>query len=145
VDLINLKEMSMFSQRAIEALKKEGFKITKPRKWIVEFLENNTSHPSAVEIYEQLRSKDKSFSFATVYNTLDVLVKSGIVRQISTDPKCSRFDPDLSNHGHFYCNKCGAVYDIFDIDINFNELKGKVEEYQLNLFGICEKCLKGGN
>jgi len=135
----------MFTEKAIEALKKEGFKITKPRKWIVEFLSNNTSHPSAVDIYEQLRSKDKNFSFATVYNTLEVLVKSGIVRQISADPKCSRFDPDLTNHAHFYCKKCGTVHDIFDINIGFSGLKGEVEEYQLNLFGTCEKCKKGGN
>lgn len=135
----------MFIEKAIESLKKEGFKITKPRRWIVEFLNENTSHPSAVEIYEQLKSKDKSFSFATVYNTLDVLVKSGIVRQISADPRCSRFDPDLTNHAHFYCKKCGNVYDIFDINIGFSGLMCEVEEYQLNLFGTCEKCKKGGN
>lgn len=41
----------MFKEKAIETLRKEGFKITKPRLWIVEFLEGNTSHPSAAEIY----------------------------------------------------------------------------------------------
>lgn len=135
----------MFKEQAIEALKKEGYKITKPRKWIVEFLDNNTSHPSAVDIFDQLRSKDKNFSFATVYNTLDALVKAGIVKQVSSDPKCGRFDPDISEHAHFYCKKCEKVYDIFDVDINFDNSIGKVEEYQLNVVGTCSKCEKGGN
>jgi len=62
------------------------------------------------------KKDDKDFSFATVYNTLDVLVKQGVVKQIKTDEKSCRFDPNTNLHGHFYCKKCGRL---FDIEIEF--------------------------
>lgn len=132
----------MFKEKALKSLKESGYKITKPREWIVEFLDGNTSHPSAIEIYDNLRGQEKSFSFATVYNTLETLVKTGIIQQVSVDPQCSRYDPTLKPHGHFYCKSCGSVQDIFDVKI---ELGGgcqlnDVEGYDLNLFGICKDC-----
>lgn len=135
----------MFKEKAIETLRKEGFKITKPRVWIVEFLQGNTSHPSATEIYEKLRSKDKNFSFATVYNTMDTLLKSGIIKQVTADPKCARFDYDVSSHGHFYCKECGNVYDLFDISVKVNDKVGEIEGFDLNVVGTCSKCIKGVN
>ena len=135
----------MFRERAIETLKKKGFKITKPRVWIVEFLHGNTSHPSATEIYEQLRIRNKNFSFATVYNTVDTLVKSGIIKQVTADPKCARFDYDVSSHGHFYCKECGSVHDLFEIDVEVNDKVGDIESFELTATGKCSKCIKGGN
>jgi len=137
----------MFKEDALELLKKSGYKVTKPREWIVEALDGNTSHPSAMEIFDQLRNNNKSFSFATVYNTLDTLVKSGAVKQVTADPQCSRYDPNTFSHGHFYCKKCGKVSDVFDINMDMASasVSGKVEEYELNIFGICEKCLQDVN
>lgn len=137
----------MFKENAMDLLKKSGYKVTKPRQWIVEALDGNTSHPSAMEIFDQLRGSDKSFSFATVYNTLDTLVKSGAVKQVTADPQCSRFDPDTSAHGHFYCKTCGEVQDVFDINMDMasDSVKGKVEGYDLNIFGVCDNCMTETN
>jgi len=137
----------MYKEEALDMLKKSGYKVTKPREWIVEALEGNTSHPSAMEIFDQLRKNDKSFSFATVYNTLDTLVKAGVVKQVTVDPQCSRYDPDMSSHGHFYCRKCGSVKDVFDVslDMGSTSLQDEIEGYELNLFGVCRECSTEAN
>lgn len=133
----------MFKEEALKSLREAGYKITKPREWIVEYLDGNTSHPSAIEIYDNLRLQEKSFSFATVYNTLETLVKTGVVQQLSVDPQCSRYDPDTSSHGHFYCKTCGDVIDIFDagIELGTGSNANRIDTYELNLFGTCKECL----
>lgn len=134
----------MFKEKAVEALKSAGLKITKPRLWIVEYLDGNVNHPTAIDIFQDVRKDDKDFSFATVYNTLDVLVKQGVVKQIKTDEKSCRFDPNTNLHGHFYCKKCGRLFDIELIQnkiIDDTSTFGKVEDYEIKLFGICNNCL----
>lgn len=133
----------MFKEKAIEAMKKSGYKLTKPRMWIVEYLDGNKNHPSAVEIYDDLRRENKQFSFATIYNTLDTLVKSGAIKQITVDPSCSRFDPDTSDHGHFVCSVCKKVYDLENIEVNFdNDIIAEVEHIDLHIKGVCKNCKK---
>ncbi len=132
----------MFKEDAIKALKKAGYKITKPREWIVEYLDNNTNHPSAIEIYDDLRSQDKGFSFATVYNTLETLVKTGVVQQVTVDPQCSRYDYDTSSHAHFFCKKCGKIEDIFEVEVKLGDKYqvNTIDSYDLNIYGICKDC-----
>ncbi|MGA1862825.1 Fur family transcriptional regulator [Deferribacter thermophilus] len=133
----------MFKEKAIEALKNAGFKLTKPRMWIVEYLDGNKNHPSAVEIYDDLRKDKKYFSFATVYNTLDTLVKAGAIKQITVDPTCSRFDPDISEHGHFVCKICNKVYDLENIQIDFEkDYIAEIEHIDLHIKGVCKNCKK---
>ena len=135
----------MFKDNAVEALKKSGLKVTKPRMWIVEYLDGNKNHPTAIDIFENIRKEKKNMSFATVYNTLEILVKQGIVRQLKTDEKSCRFDPNTDLHGHFYCKYCGSLYDI-EIDQKdlFKDLDryGDIDGYEIVLYGKCNSCKK---
>jgi Fur family peroxide stress response transcriptional regulator len=134
----------MFKEKAVEALRISGLKITKPRLWIVEYLDGNKTHPTAIDIFQEVRKEDKDFSFATVYNTLDILVKQGIVKQIKTEEKSCRFDPNTELHGHFYCKNCGELYDIELKQGNLLEDTtpyGKVEDYEIKFFGTCNNCI----
>ena len=134
----------MFKEKAVEALRNSGLKITKPRLWIVEYLDGNKNHPTAIDIFQEVRREDKDFSFATVYNTLDILVKEGIVKQIKTEEKSCRYDPNTGLHGHFYCKSCGKLFD-FDLKqsniLDETASCGKVEDYEIKFFGICNSCI----
>jgi len=48
-------------------------------------------------------------SFATVYNTLNTLVKAGTLRELTIDPEKKRYDPDTSRHHHCICILCGKI------------------------------------
>ncbi|MGA1847526.1 Fur family transcriptional regulator [Deferribacter abyssi] len=133
----------MFKDKAVEAMKKAGFKLTKPRMWIVEYLDGNKNHPSAIEIYDDLRRQNKQFSFATIYNTLDTLVKSKAVKQINVDPNCSRFDPDTSDHGHFVCRVCKKVYDLESVSLDYDKMIiAEIDHIDITISGVCKNCKK---
>ncbi len=122
-----------------------GIKLTPQRLAILEFLEGNKEHPSAEDIYKAIKIRFPSMSFATVYNTLEVLLSKGIVKEILIDGSKRRFDPDVSPHHHFICKKCGKIIDVkckYDIYLP-EELKDcEIEDYQLVFYGYCKDCKK---
>ncbi len=118
--------------------------MTPQRLAVLEFLEGNKSHPSAFEVYEAVKKRFPTVSFATVYNILEVFKDKGIVRELKIDPERRRFDPDTAVHHHFLCISCGKVTDlVFEMRLSeFKKaLKGfDVRSYELNLYGLCPEC-----
>lgn len=88
------------------------FKRTPQRLAILDYLEGNTTHPSAEDIFRAVSIKYQSLSFATVYNTLNRLVKAGAIREITIDPERKHYDPNTSKHNHIICALCGKIADI---------------------------------
>ena len=83
-------------------------------------------------------------SMATVYNCLDTLTKSGLVREVNVDPTAMRYCPNMEDHCHFYCDQCGQVYDIdFHGEPGVALPKGfQASAYELSIHGACPKCAK---
>lgn len=110
---------------------------------VLEYLYNNRTHPMADEIYKALHIEIPSLSKTTIYNTLNTLVKAGLVRLITIEDNITRYDYDTSSHGHFKCNKCG---DIFDFNINLEHLSKatlngfKVTSKDVYYKGLCSYC-----
>lgn len=121
-----------------------GIKLTPQRLAVLDYLEGNKSHPSAEAVFQKIKKRFPTVSFATVYNILEVFKEKGLVQEINIDPERKRFDPDPSFHHHFYCFSCGQV---FDIDLNIPlpkkgvNFKGfQVQKTQVNFYGLCSKC-----
>lgn len=128
----------------INRLKKLGLKITPQRLAILRLLEGNTRHPSAEEIYSHLKPQYPSLSLATVYNTLEVLARTGELQEVRIKAGKRHFDPNPAPHGHFLCRICGSIHDLdagpMEKKVPF-DLKGyQVEEYTLNYYGVCPEC-----
>jgi len=124
----------------------KGFKRTPQRLAILAYLEGNISHPSAEEIFNAVVGKDRTLSFATVYNTLNTLSKAGKLREITIDPSRKRYDPNTGAHHHIICVVCKKVVDVPEeiiIDLpkevaqNFTIIGNHVEFY-----AICPPCRK---
>lgn len=90
----------------------EGLLTTRQRREVYATLMEQRDHPTASEIYQRVRKRMSSISLATVYNCLEALVASGIVKQVHFERESSRFCPNLSDHGHFYDEKTGEIIDI---------------------------------
>lgn len=123
-----------------------GFKRTPQRLAILEHLDGNTSHPSAEDIYRAVARKNPSLSFATVYNTLNTLVQSGAVRELTIDPDRKRYDPDTSAHHHLICTECRKVVDIFgDVPVEVPRNMARdftVTGSHIEFYGQCAPCRK---
>lgn len=97
-------------------LKEIGLRITPQRLAILAVLDGNTTHPSALEVFNRVAKDYPAISLATVYNTLDALSKHGMLRELPITKDKMRYDPDTSEHDHAYCSKCGRILDIFSTD-----------------------------
>jgi Fur family transcriptional regulator, peroxide stress response regulator len=123
-----------------------GFKRTPQRLAILAYLDGNSSHPSAEDIYRAVSKKYQSLSLATVYNTLNTLAQSGAVRELTIDPQRKRYDPDTSHHHHLICITCGKIADVaWDIAVDLP--KGMTRDFvivgnHVEFYGHCAACGK---
>jgi Fur family peroxide stress response transcriptional regulator len=132
----------------MEKYKHMGLKLTPQRLAVLDFLQGNTRHPSAEEIYAAILKRFPTMSFATVYNTLDALRRKGEVRELTIDPGKKRFDPDTSLHHHLICVKCRYIADIFtdyELPVSENERAGfEIVGNHIEFYGVCPKCREQG-
>jgi Fur family transcriptional regulator, ferric uptake regulator len=132
-----------------EYLRANSQRSTRTRQWIFEaVLASPDAHPNASEIHEKLKARGKNVSLATIYRTLALLVRSGMVRQIDLGEDHSHYEPKgpKDDHGHFICRLCGAVMEFSDDSLRAaieRVGRGKafeLETFSIQGFGICERC-----
>lgn len=92
-----------------------GITPTQQRVAIAEVLFARPQHLSADQILEKLNRSKPCVSKATVYNTLNLFVQKGLVREVIVDPTKVFYDPSIHAHHHFYNVDTGELQD-FDAD-----------------------------
>ena len=119
-----------------------GLASTHQRQVIYRVAASMTGHPTPEAIYDRVKREIPSISLATVYNCLDALVKSRLVRQVTVERGAARFCPNMREHYHFYCDGCDSVFDISPPAENGVALpKGfRVERYEVTIHGRCPAC-----
>ncbi len=126
-----------------ELLENTNIKPSIARVKVLEYLRNNKTHPTVEEIYTSLAEEIPTLSKTTVYNTLELFENNGLARIVNVGENESRYDADISNHGHFKCDGCGRVYD-FRVNMEALETRGlegyKIWEKHLYYRGICSRC-----
>jgi len=97
----------------IAALREAGYRITPQRQAICRLLAGTDTHPTAQEIFEQLKTEYPSLSLATVYNTLEALVNLGLVFALgSAGDGRVHYDADTQPHVNLACISCHRVVDL---------------------------------
>lgn len=109
------------TQSIEDKLRDHGVKPTPQRLEIGRVLLSRPCHMSADRILQALRAVGSEVSKATVYNTLNLFSRKGIVRQVAIDPTHRVYDSTPSRHHHFYNEDTG---DLVDIDADALEIKG---------------------
>jgi len=126
-----------------------GLKRTPQRLAILEYLEGNTSHPSAEDVYRHVRRRFPTISLATVYKTLETLRDRGYVRELAIDPARRRYDPDTSEHHHLICTACRRVVDIASpvaLSVPAEGLCGfELLGSHVEFYGLCPSCRGAGD
>ena len=132
--------------RLPEQLAARGFRFTSQREHVYKVLMEDRDHPTAEQIFMRAKRGMPEISMATVYNCLDALVKSGVVREVNVDPTAMRYCPNMQDHCHFYCDACGGVYDVLLSKETFRSVdlpRGfQATGYDLAIHGSCPKCGK---
>ena len=92
---------------------------TKQRLDIASVLLLKPQHMSAEQVIEAV---DENISRATVYNTLNLFVEKGLVKELNIDPNRIFYDSNTDAHCHFFNEDTGVLTDIAQIDIDINAL-----------------------
>ena len=66
-------------------------------------------------------------SLATVYNTLGLFARNGLIREVIVDPARVFYDPNTSNHHHFYNIDTGELRDIEAAELDIETLPAPPE------------------
>ena len=100
-------------------LKNEGLRYTIQRQMIWDELKNSKEHRDAEDIFLELLKKKIKVSRATVYRTIDVLVKNSLVRKMELGDGRALYEPKLKNehHDHMICTETGKIIEFFNEEL----------------------------
>jgi len=122
-----------------ERLRKHGIQPSAQRLAVAAYVLDTQAHPSADQVFAEVRSRVPMISRATVYNTLNLFVRKRLLRQLVLSEGKVVFDPHIGPHHHFIDEATGTIHDVAweALEVrNVEGLKGlSVREYQVVLRG----------
>ena len=131
-------------------LHKENLRYTQQRQEVWDDICSTNEHRDAEDIYNSLRKRQTNVSRATVYRTIDVLVKNNLVRRLDLGDGRSRFENKMgiAHHDHIVCLNCRKIVEFMNEDIEeiqeqvAKEMGFEIVRHVHQLFGNCldEKC-----
>ena len=97
-------------------LQKEGLRFTRQRLAVWTEIGISREHRDADDIYISIRSKGVKVSRATVYRTIDILVKNKLVRKLDIGDGRSRFESKINeeHHDHMICLETGNIIEFYN-------------------------------
>src|SRR5574344_2069988 len=127
-----------------ELCRKAGWKCTSQRLAVYDFVHDNRTHPDVDSVWRAVRVTQPAITRESVYRILNEFSEQGIISRID-QLDSARYDSRTLPHGHFICEKCGAILD-FDLpEGEFQppvQLPGQARHLEVRAVGICEQCLK---
>ena len=133
------------SQKLKSILHKENLRFTNQRLKIWEEISDSTEHRDAEDIYNSLRKRKINVSRATVYRTIDVLVKNNLVRKLDLGDGRSRYENKMgiAHHDHIVCLDCKKIVEFMneEIEVMQDQIAEKmgfeIVRHVHQLFGNC--------
>jgi Fur family ferric uptake transcriptional regulator len=116
---------------------------------VLSAIQNSDNHISAEEIYAQVVAKYPHVNISTIYRTLELLKRLGLVTETDLGEGRVRYHPaDKGHHHHLVCQECGAIIDLKESalaslkDTLLHEYQFIADLRHLGIFGRCVKCRK---
>jgi len=139
-------------QEMVDTLRDVGCRMTPQRLALLHILSSADNHPSARQLYEELRQQFPTTSLATVYKTLNVLKDLGEVNEMGFGSGDNRYDAiHRSPHPHLVCMQCNRIVDadaapLSAVDRDLAASTGfQIVSHRLEFFGICPDCQAKGD
>lgn len=137
-------------------LRRHDSRWTLARKSILDILSRTSKHMSAKEIFTSLLENYPGISLSTVYRTLDLLARMGLINRLDIGDGQIRYEyrsnEKKDHHHHFICKKCGKIVDYNDFVDEELDLVRKAEknlarkyhfivhDHNIEFYGLCKDC-----
>jgi Fur family ferric uptake transcriptional regulator len=136
-------------EELINKLSEQGYRLTPQRMLVLSAIENSEDHISAEEIYTQVIAKYPHVNISTIYRTLELLNRLGLVTETDLGGGRVRYHPaGKGHHHHLVCQECGKIIDLDESvlsslkDVLLREYKFSADLRHLAIFGRCADCNK---
>jgi Fur family transcriptional regulator, ferric uptake regulator len=130
-------------------LSRQGYKLTRQRKAVVEVMTLANTRLTAAEVYAKAQRGCSDLGLTTVYRTLEILEQLGAIRRVHLEDGCEAFAPTALEHGHYViCHSCQATIEFEGCDLTrllkrvADQTGFAIEQHWLELVGRCPKCQK---
>lgn len=134
-------------------LREQGLPVTRQREAVAEVVFSSEGHLSVEEIEHWLRRGGRQIGKATIYRTLDLLVKSELVEEHDFNEGFKRYEHRLSRqpeHEHLICLECGQVMEFKSEEVE--NIKERIMvgygfrpiRHRLEIYGLCTSCQDAG-
>ena len=133
----------------LEQLQANGYRLTAPRRVVVEIIAASQRILSPLDVYDLARSRAPGLGLVTVYRTMEKLEELGLLQRVHRPSGCQGFIAAFSGHQHLLiCQSCGMV-EYFEgqherLDAMISDLAKtsgyNIQEHWLQLFGVCAAC-----
>jgi Fur family ferric uptake transcriptional regulator len=139
---VNLDELRA---RFTEFLKEKNYRNTQERFYVLESLVQMSEHFSADDLYIKMKTDQVNVSRATVYSTLDLLTRCGIIVKHRFQGESAHFElaDKLPNHDHLICVECGHIIEFQEDRLHTissavaGEFGFKSMKHSLQIFAVC--------
>jgi Fur family ferric uptake transcriptional regulator len=134
-------------------LRDQGLPVTHQREAVAAVVFASDAHLSVDDIERELRGRGERIGKATVYRTLDLLVRSRLVEEHDFGEGFKRYEHRLSSHPiheHLICLECGAVTEFESNELYRVENRVKSQygfvpvRRRLEIYGLCRSCQEAG-
>ena len=133
-------------------LARQGQKLTSERTALLKEIFSTHYHFEADELLFKMKEKGAKISRATVYRTLELLVKSGMVRRVHLGEDHYHYEhvSGNSHHDHLICTVCGGVIEFHDETLEQRQReicerkKFTPTFHNLQILGVCDSCRRKG-
>jgi Fe2+ or Zn2+ uptake regulation protein len=136
-------------QEWLACLQAHGYRLTEPRKAVVETIAESDYVLTPQDVYDQARSRYPKLGLVTVYRTIEKLEELDLIQRVHRPSGCQAFIAAFSGHQHLLiCQECGRV-EFFRGDHtgmetlmdDVGDRSGyKIQAHWLQLFGVCTLC-----
>ncbi|GMV07757.1 MAG: transcriptional repressor [Gemmatimonadota bacterium] len=134
-------------------LREQGLPVTHQREAVAEVVFGSGGHLSVDDLERRLRERGERIGKATIYRTLDLLVRSRLVEEHDFGEGFKRYEHRLSRqpiHEHLVCLECGKVIEFQSPEIQAVEARVQTEHgfaparHRLEIYGLCRECREAG-
>jgi len=141
--------MRLTKRKVAAILRQHSYKLTPQRRVVIQAIASNQDHLTPTAIYERVHQHHPSIGFVTIYRTLEILARLGLICELHAGGSCRSYTISApGHHHHLICSNCSRVIDFTGCELGKVEqdLSSKtgfrIEGHLLEFIGLCQACQK---
>ena len=142
-------EMRFTERKVVAILKQHSYKLTPQRQVVIQAIASNQNNLTPSAIYEKVHKEHPNIGLVTIYRTLEILAKLGLICELHAGGSCHSYTISApGHHHHLICANCGRVVDFTGCELeemkqNLSKETGfRIDNHLLEFIGLCQACQK---